>query len=177
MPYKIDYRNATPEDALNLSVLATQVFLDTYATNGVSVDLAREVRTVYSPGAFGERLQQPGVEISVATRGGYIVAFLDLDSTTKCPVSSAHGLEILRLYVQGPFQRSGVGRHLMSIAERKALEHDAQHVWLTAWSGNTRALAFYTALGYRDVGSTQYLIEGTAHENRVFAKRPAVIAT
>jgi ribosomal protein S18 acetylase RimI-like enzyme len=171
MPHAIVHRSAAPKDALTLSVLATQVFLHTYATNGVNIDLAREVSTVYSPGAFENRLRQPGVEIIVATSGDYLVAFLDLDSTTKCPVSSVHGLEVMRLYVQSPFQRSGIGRQLMSLAERKALERGAQHVWLTAWSGNTRALAFYTALGYRDVGSTQYIIEGKAYENRVFAKR------
>jgi diamine N-acetyltransferase len=171
MPPPIVHRTATPDDALTLSVLATQVFLDTYATSGVNIDLAKEASAVYSPGAFEKRLQEPGVEISLATSGDYLVAFLDLDSTTKCPASSVHGIEVLRLYVQSPFQRSGVGRHLMLLAERKALERDAPHIWLTAWSGNTRALAFYPALGYRDVGSTQYIIEGKTYENRVFAKR------
>ena len=174
MPHAIVHRSATPEDALTLSVLATQVFLDTYATTGVNIDLAKEAIAVYSPSAFEKRLHEPGVEISVATRGDALVAFLDLDATTKCPVSSVHGLEVLRLYVQSPFQRSGVGRQLMWLAERKApAERGAPHIWLTAWSGNTRALAFYPALGYRDVGATEYLIEGEAYENRVFAKRTA----
>ncbi len=118
MPQPIVHRTATPDDALTLSVLATQVFLDTYATRGVNIDLAKEVSAVYSPGAFEKRLQEPGVEISLATSGDYLVAFLDLDSTTKCPVSSVHGIEVLRLYVQSPFQRSGVGRDLMLLAER-----------------------------------------------------------
>jgi diamine N-acetyltransferase len=174
MTQAIVYRSATPEDALTLSVLATQVFLDTYATAGVNIDLAKEASAVYSPGAFETRLRQPGVEISVATSGDYLVAFVDLDSTTTCPVSSVHGLEVLRLYVQAPFQRSGVGRSLMGLSERKALERGAPHVWLTAWSGNTRALAFYPAMGYRDVGATQYVIEGKAYENRVFAKPAAL---
>lgn len=176
MSQTIVYRNATPEDALTLSSLATQVFLDTYATRGVNIDLAKEANTVYSPRAFEQRLRCPGIEITVATSCEYMIAFLDLDSTTECPISSVHGLEVLRLYVQAPFQRSGVGRSLMSIAERKAHECGAQHVWLTAWSGNTRALDFYPALGYRDVGVTRYMIEGKAYENRVFAKRTAASA-
>jgi ribosomal protein S18 acetylase RimI-like enzyme len=169
----IVYRTATPEDALLLSVLATQVFLDTYATSGVGIDLAKEVSTVYSTGAFKHRLQEPGGEITVAATGENLVAFLDLDSTSKCPVLSVHGLEVMRLYVQAPFRRRGVGQALMSLAERKALDQHAGNVWLTAWSGNARALAFYSALGYRDQGVTQYIIEGKAYENRVFAKRTA----
>ncbi len=177
MPKAIDYCTATPADAITLSVLATQVFLDTYATTGVNIDLAKEATSVYSPDAFQQRLQKACTEITVATVGEYMVAFLDLDSTTKCPVSSVQGLEVLRLYVQAPFQRSGVGKALMSLAERKALERRAQHVWLTAWSGNIRALAFYPALGYRDVGFTQYNIEGNVYENRVFAKCTSESAT
>ena len=109
----------------------------------------------------------------MAVAGNSLVAFLDLDSTSKCPVLSVHGLEVLRLYVQAPFQRSGVGRALMSIAERTAQERHAANVWLTAWTGNARARDFYQTLGYRDVGVTHYTIEGNTFENRVFAKRTA----
>jgi len=31
--------------------------------------------------------------------------------------------------------------------------------------------AFYPAVGYVDVGATQYWIQGQAYENRIFAKR------
>ena len=41
-PDAIIFRPATPADALCLGVLSTQVFLDTYATQGVSPSLARE---------------------------------------------------------------------------------------------------------------------------------------
>lgn len=173
MPPSIHYRNAGPEDALTLSVLATQVFLDTYATHGVSRDLAKEASTVYSISEFEHRIRKPGVEITIATCGEHMVGFLDLDSTTQCPIPTVNGLEVLRLYVQGSFQRGGIGAALMSIAERKAREQGVPDVWLTAWSGNARALSFYTALGYRDVGITQYIIAGKAYENRVFARRSA----
>lgn len=173
MPEAIVYRTALPEDALTLSVLATQVFLDAYATGGIGIELAKEASTVYSTAAFLHRLQAPGVEITVDAASGNLVAFLDLDATTRCPVVPVRGLEVFRLYVQAPFQRCGVGKALMSLAERKARERQAQDVWLTAWAGNTRALAFYAALGYRDAGVTHYIIEGKAYENRVFAKRTA----
>lgn len=170
-PPRITFRSASADDALTLSVLATQVFLDTYATHGVDRDLASEVHTVYAPEVFAQRLRDPGVEITVAVRGPWLVGFLDLAFTTQCPLPSIQGLEVLRLYVQAPFQRAGVGRQLMALAERRARQAAQAHVWLTAWSGNTTALAFYPAMGYQDVGTTQYLIEGQAYENRVFAKR------
>ena len=55
-------------------------------------------------------------------------------------------------------------------AERLAREHGFASVWLTAWSGNVPALAFYPAIGYQDIGVTEYVIEGQGYENRIFAK-------
>ena len=43
-------------------------------------------------------------------------------------------------------------------------------LWLTAWLGNARALAFYRSQGYRELGSTIYAFEGERYENRLFAK-------
>ena len=45
-------RQAVPADALCLSVLAMQVFLDTYATEGIRTALAREVLREYSQEKF-----------------------------------------------------------------------------------------------------------------------------
>jgi hypothetical protein len=53
------YRLALPSDALCLSVLATQVFLDTYATQGIRPAIAREVRQYLSEEAFAEILSHP----------------------------------------------------------------------------------------------------------------------
>ena len=170
------YRTAAPDDALTLSVLATQVFLDTYATRGVDTDLAKEASVIYSEAEFLTRLQDPSVEITVAQDGNYLIGFLDLTSGTRCPVGKVEGLEVFRLYVQAPFQRHGVGRQLMALAELKAIERKSPHLWLTAWSGNTRALAFYPSLGYEDVGATPYVIEGKEYENCVFIKRVALSA-
>ncbi|MEQ1519019.1 MAG: GNAT family N-acetyltransferase [Usitatibacteraceae bacterium] len=168
------YRQGAPSDALCLGILATQVFLDTYATNGIDADLAREALSVYSPGALEQRLLDPNAEMTVVECGDYVVAFLDVSRASECPVSGIVGPEVLRLYVQAPFQRHGLGRELLRRAEATARLAGAKFVWLTAWSGNVGALGFYAAAGYVDVGETQYVIEGKAYENRVFAKSLAL---
>lgn len=164
------YRRATAQDAHCLSVLATQVFLDTYATSGINTELANEVTTVLSKQTFLDRLDSSHVELFVAELAGNLIGFVDLDSSTTCPNPSIAGLEVLRLYVQQPFHGRKVGRALISLAEDRAQRKAKGAVWLTAWVGNHHALGFYKALGYQDVGSMQYLIEAKAYENRVLAK-------
>lgn len=165
------YRRASPEDLACLSLLATQVFLDTYATQGINAALAGEVATVLSVAAFQARLSGERVELFVAERAGHLVGFLDLDFHSTCPVRTVHGCEVLRLYVQQPFQGQGIGRRLLALAEARARHAGQAAVWLTAWEGNHRARDFYQALGYRDLGATAYVIDGQAYGNRVLVKR------
>ncbi|QBM29374.1 GNAT family N-acetyltransferase [Hydrogenophaga pseudoflava] len=170
MPEDFEHRRAATTDAQTLSTLATQVFLDTYATHGINDALAREVATVYSIEMFERRLRDADVELLLATSGGYTVGFVDIAFATLCPVPGVRGAEVFRLYVQRPFLRRGLGRKLMAKAEASARARGLESIWLTAWAGNHGALAFYQSLGFRDIGTTEYVIDGVGHENRVLCK-------
>lgn len=170
MPEDFIYRRAAPADALPLSTLATQVFLDTYATQGINKALAREAVTVYSTEVFERRLRDATVELWMIEAGGYTVGFVDIAFATSCPVPGVRGAEVFRLYVQRPFLRRGLGRALMAKAEASARARGLDAIWLTAWAGNQAALGFYQSLGFRDVGATEYVIDGVGYENRVLCK-------
>lgn len=170
MTKDFEYLRATTADALPLSTLATQVFLDTYATHGINDALAREVATVYSSEAFERRLRDAAVELWMVEAGGYTVGFVDIAFATSCPVPGVQGAEVFRLYVQRTFLRRGLGRALMDKAEASARARGLDAIWLTAWAGNHGALAFYQSQGFRDVGVTEYVIDGVGYENRVLCK-------
>lgn len=170
MPEDFIYRRAAPADALPLSTLATQVFLDTYATHGINNALAREAVTVYSTEVFERRLRDAAVELWMVEAGGFTVGFVDIAFATSCPVPGVRGAEVFRLYVQRPFLRRGLGCALMAKAEASARARGLDAIWLTAWAGNHGALAFYQSLGFRDIGTKEYVIDGVGHENRVLCK-------
>ena len=170
MPEDFIHRRATTADTLPLSTLATQVFLDTYATHGINDALAREVATVYAAEVFERRLRDADVELLLVTSGGYTVGFVDIAFASRCPVPGVSGAEVFRLYVQRPFLRRGLGRKLMAKAEASTRARGLASIWLTAWAGNNGALAFYQSLGFRDIGTTEYVIDGVGHENRVLCK-------
>ncbi len=171
-PAQARLRAGVPDDALCIGVLATQVFLDTYAIVGIRPDLAREVLDGYSPQVFAMRLTNPGLSFIVAERNAHLIGFAEVDCKSPCPVASVQSrVELARLYVQRRFQRCGVGTRLLHEAEALAARQGATALWLKTWSGNDRALAFYAALGYEDTAvSVEHRIEGKAYENRVFAK-------
>jgi ribosomal protein S18 acetylase RimI-like enzyme len=165
-------RIGAPGDALSVAALAIQVFLDTYATDGIRSDLAREAFNEYSSLRFEERLADPTRLFILAEREGHLLGFAELSLVhTRPNDQTPEGKELIRLYVQPAFQREGIGSALLRSAELKCASPQAQTLWLTAWAGNQRALSFYRACGYHDVGSTSYVFEGNAYENRILVKQ------
>jgi len=69
-------READVEDAGILSVLATEVWLDTYATEGVSFAFAAHLLEEYSPKAFTETLLNESIHIFVYTDGNFVKGYL-----------------------------------------------------------------------------------------------------
>jgi len=171
MSLEVEFRVGKKEDALCVSVLAMQVFLDTYAEGGIRSDLAREALTNYSPDAFTSRLVDPNTTFILAQKDRCLIGFCEVSRGRPCPTAENAGtVELVRLYVQPNSQRLGLGRALMEHAERLAVEADVDSLWLTAWKGNSPALEFYRAVGYLGVGSTMYTFEGKSYENEVLVK-------
>jgi diamine N-acetyltransferase len=172
-PFEVTYRTAVEPDALSLSVLATQVFLDTYATQGVRPAVAREARQLLSEEAFAALLADPRRGLLIAELADHLLGFAQLThgQTHALLPSEARATELNRLYVQRPFLGKGIGKELLARAEALATGEGAEILWLTAWTGNTHALRFYEAQGYQDVGGSVYTFEEDSYETRVFLKR------
>ena len=167
----IELRPARADDALCLSVLATQVFLDTYATEGIRPTIAREVLAGCAESAFLRAADDAATSLVVAERAGHLVGF------AQVALGAAHDLappgapaELVRLYVQQPFAGRQLGTWLLRDAERRAAEAGATVMWLTAWAHNERALRYYARRGYVDRGATTYRFEDESHPNRLFAR-------
>lgn len=175
---KIALRAATHADALCLGVLATQVFLDTYALMGITETVATEVREAFSTEAFAELLARDSTFITVASCGDALVGFAQTTIGTAQPLApDGAPAELDRLYVQEPFTHRGIGSHLLGNHETVAATQGAAVLWLTPWAGNARALRFYAKHGYDDHGLVYFHMGQHRVENRVCAKRLMGMAT
>jgi ribosomal protein S18 acetylase RimI-like enzyme len=164
-------RAGAPADAATIAALAIQVFLDTYATDGVRPDLAREALREYAAEAFEARLREQQRRFVLAERGTALLGFAELTlANDAAPAAAATGAELIRLYVQPAAQGAGLGRRLIRASEALAAEAGLAALWLTAWEGNQRALTFYAREGYADIGATSYSFEGNSYGNRVLVR-------
>ena len=177
MTPEISIRAATPADALCLGVLSMQVFLDTYATGGIGPSVANEALARHGVAVYAGLLADADVTLLVAERDGHLVGFSQVRSGVgHALVPEAAAAELDRLYVQERFAGRGVGRDLLRHAEKAAAARGADTLWLTAWAGNARALAFYPRRGYENLGMTTYSFQGEDVPNHVFAKRVRHVA-
>jgi ribosomal protein S18 acetylase RimI-like enzyme len=169
---EITLRPATEADALCLGVLATQVFLDTYAFAGITEAVANEVREAFSTEAFSAILADETSFITVAVNGAALVGFAQ---TTIGKVQSlappGELAELDRLYVQEPFTHRAIGTRLLRNHEALAAELGATVLWLAPWVGNHRALRFYAKHEYEDYGIFWFQMGEHKIENRVYAKQ------
>jgi diamine N-acetyltransferase len=168
------YRPATIQDALSIRLLAIQVFLDTYAANGIRANLAREALGLYDADDIAATIAASPTQFIVAELDEYLVGFTEIALTVGVPQPRLiNGLECKRLYIQRHFKRMGIGQQLLHNAEFVAAQSSASCVWLTTWINNTAAIRFYQAIGYADVGRTPYCFEGATFENIIFHKQLA----
>jgi hypothetical protein len=73
-------RQATVEDVSRLSALATCVFLDTYAPEGIHAECDREVASVLDEASFAQRLRSPSSETLIIEKDDHLQEFV----TTSC---------------------------------------------------------------------------------------------
>jgi diamine N-acetyltransferase len=160
-------RQGELRDAESLSALATQVWLHTYATEGISCVIARYVLSEFAPKKFEALLVEVPTTILVAEVNRNLVGYARLTTQTMCPVFTTAKVELATLYVQKPFIGKGVGHALLSQAEKWAMRYAETAVWLTVNSKNDRAIAFYTKHGYSKLGTTFFELGDEQHENLV----------
>jgi ribosomal protein S18 acetylase RimI-like enzyme len=167
MHHSLQIRAGRTSDADRLAVLATQVWLHTYATNGIDNEIAQYVLSAFAVERFLARLIDPPTDILVAERGECLVGLAVVKFGAPCPSGVESTVELQTLYVQEHFIRQGIGRSLLQAAEAAARARSASPLWLAVNAENTRAIAFYQRQGYAKVGATYFVLGQGRHENHV----------
>jgi diamine N-acetyltransferase len=170
--FPVSLRAASTADASCLAVLATQVWLDTYATDGIRETIAAEVLQSFSPQTIGALIAEPAVTFVLAENNAHLIGFAQWTAGARhALVNGVNPAELDRLYVQERFAGRGIGTLLLEASERAARSQGVDALWLQAWVHNDRALRFYAKHTYVDLGSTDFRMGVEVHENRVLAKQ------
>jgi len=161
--------DATPADAEILSVLATEVWLDTYATDGVSPAHAAHLLREYSPAAFRTAMAAPDTSFFTCRDGTRILGYAKL-LTAPDPIGPNYGTaELATLYVRRRHRLQGIGRALLRAALQRAATLGHLRLYLTVHHANHEAIGFYEAHHFARRGEWTFPFEGTGVRNLVYS--------
>jgi len=90
-----------------------------------------------------------GHEYYIVSHDGHGVGYLAV-----VPDEAAGGLMISKIYVRRAGRGQGFGRAMLGLAEDICRERGLMSLWLTVNKNNSLAIAWYSRMGFRNMGST-----------------------
>jgi diamine N-acetyltransferase len=164
-------RLAQQADAKNLAALAIQVWLHTYAFNGISTLLSDYVFAEFTEEKFQQVIAAPDQCILVAEVNAHLVGYARLHFNAKRSDVLHTSTELATLYVQEHFTRREIGTALLAACAQHAQQQCGNpEFWLKVNHQNTRAISFYKKGGYTQHGIFFFELGDERHQNFVLAK-------
>jgi ribosomal protein S18 acetylase RimI-like enzyme len=163
----ITYRDLTADDAAALADLHRRSFVETFAHLYRPEDLQAFLEQLSEEG-FRQELLDGKHRIRFAEVNGAPVAFVKLGPITL-PVEPARpALEFRQLYVLKAWQGAGVAQALSEWAIGLARQLGAEELYLSVFTENHRAKAFYRRYGFAYVGPYKFMVGEQADEDEIW---------
>jgi len=165
-------RRAGPGDAPALSLVASATFLDTYATVLSGADIVAHCTRNNSIAAVETWLSDPAKIVTLAEyEPGHAPIGYTVLTAPDFPIEPGPAdIELRRIYLMKQAQGLGLGAALMARALEDATAAGRTRVLLGVWDQNTRARAFYERQGFKVIGSRQFIVGTTLHDDPVYAR-------
>jgi len=171
-------RHATLADAPSLATFAAEVFpLGCPAT--APADLAAYIDAELTPERFAAHLADPNIVVLLAeaspapgTSLRRLVAYMMVARRSLHPAIDAPApAELRKLYLHPAAHGTGLSSALVHCALSILNAEGPRPIWLSAFSENSRAIAFYKKWGFEIVGEQMFIV-GTDHQKDVLMLRP-----
>ncbi len=154
-------RPAIAADAAALAALKLETFratfLDGFAIPYPADDLAIFEHASYSIATVTAELADPAKMTWVAVQDDALIGYAHVGPCKlPHPDVGAEAGELYQLYLRGDAQGLGVGGQLLNIALGYLEDARPGPIWLGVWSGNLKAQAIYSGIGFEKVGEYQF---------------------
>ncbi len=166
----LTYGLAGAADAANLAALSIEVWLHTYAREGIRQAFSDYVLREFTAARFAEHLASERQTIVKCEHGEYLLGYLRMDFAAPCPTVPELTTEIATLYVRARHARQGIGKGLLAEASEICRERGLKGFWLCVNHENAPAIRFYEAQPFQRQGSCYFELEDERHENFILCR-------
>lgn len=166
----VTIRKAHPGDIPAVLELARVTFYDTYAEYNTPENMAQYLAEHFTEPVMLAEFEEPEAVFLLAFFEDRLAGYAKLRSA-KTPASllGRRHLELERIYVHRDFKRQKIGSALLNACIQHTRENRFEVLWLGVWQQNTKAIAFYEALGF-SVFDTQVFVLGDDHQQDYLMK-------
>ncbi len=168
---EVTIRLATTEDAPALTVLGRRTFADAFGAGNTADDLATFLDSTYTPALQLAELADPVLTYLLVERSGTPLAFALLRAGSTSPfIDDPSAIELQRFYVDRSCHGTGVAQALMESCVETARHAGAATLFLGVWEQNPRALRFYAAQQFIEVGRKIFQVGSDPQQDLVLAR-------
>ncbi|MBW1294002.1 GNAT family N-acetyltransferase [Aquimarina litoralis] len=169
MKSEILFRKAQKQDALQLSILYKQVYMKTYAVEGITHEFANFASHKFSIEAIKNKIEKEN-SIIIATYKDNPVGVAEIVYNSICPIRNIVSPELGKLYVLDWFFGKGIGYGLLNHVEIELKNKSHEEYWLWVYIKNNRAISFYEKQHFTCIGNAFFDMEMNSYENKVMRK-------
>jgi GNAT superfamily N-acetyltransferase len=150
-------RSATADDADLLAALGAQTFHDSYTGLMDPARLAEYVAAHFNAETQAAELADPDWHFLIVEAYDEAIGYANLrDTTPPDAITGDRPIELGRIYLREDWKGRGVGAALMLVCGDRARSAAYDTIWLSVWEHNEQALAFYTKMGFVQVGTVDF---------------------
>lgn len=173
-PHDLTIRLASADDAPALAALGRRTFAEAFGADNTADDLATFLESTYTPALQRAELADSALTYLIVERSGTPVAFALLRAKGASPfIEDPSAIELQRFYVDQSCHGTGVAQALMASCVETARRAGAMTLFLGVWEQNARALRFYAAQQFTEVGRKIFQVGSDPQQDLVLARRLA----
>ncbi|PPF81276.1 GNAT family N-acetyltransferase [Subtercola sp. Z020] len=162
----VEYRQAGPNDAARLSLVATATFVLACPAHTTAGGIQQHLAATLTVDRFQEYLDDPDRMLFLAESEGLPVGYTMVnfgepaDSDVRAAVTLRPTAELSKCYVVAGHHGQGIAAELMRLSVDAAAARGASGIWLGVNDQNVRANRFYEKSGFGIVGTKSFFVGG-----------------
>lgn len=164
---QVSYRQPRRDELSRLGDLGAELFTDTFGHLYAAHDLAAFLQRVFSLESMTADFES-GRQFWIAEQDGNWIGYCKM-GPLSLPVET-HGrraLELKQMYVRRDYHGQGVAKELMLKFLQWGVSHAAEDLYISCWSENHRALAFYRRFGFEVIGAYTFWVGSHGDDERI----------
>lgn len=158
-------------DLKNIATLAVQVWLDTYAVEGIREVFSDYIWNELTPQNFAKRYVENDHCFFTIKENGHLIGFVELNENSPSTVNENYKLEIDKIYIQNNFCGKNIGSEIINFLCDYYKNSEFSEMWLTVYENNIRAIKFYEKNNFEEIGEYFFQLENESHRNLVLLKK------